>query len=164
MKNNCVTATILAMATLALGLITTTTGCASRPASASAATPAQVNPTISHQVLDSTSADGFWGKIGIPMGSIGALGFQFGVGRLNNTAAVNPVSNQASSAPSLAVMVGGKGGQSFTGSGGQGGTNAAAGMLDKGADFSVVTMGPTAAAISKDGTNGYSATVNAPTK
>ena len=146
-------------AVVAIGL-TLTTGCASRPASASAAAPAQVKPTIAHQVVDSTSADGFWGKIGIPMGSVGALGFQFGVGRLNNTAAVNPVSNQESHAPSLAVLVGGKGAQSLTGTGGQSTTNAAAGMNDKGADFSVVSLGTTAVSITKDGTNGYAATLN----
>ena len=155
---------LVLVAAVACAAALTTTGCAFHAASAPVAQPAQIKPTISHQVLDSTSADGFWGKIGIPMGSFGALGFQFGVGRLNNTAAVNPVSNQTSHAPALAVLVGGKGAQSLTGTGGQSNTNAAAGMTDKGADFSIVSMGEAATGLSKDGTNGYSATVNAAAK
>ena len=99
--------------------------------------------TNKNQVAETTSGDGVYGKVGIPLGSsLGSLGLQGFIGRFNNTTAVNPTSSNQLYAASVGVAVAGQGARGVTGIAG---TNGAAGVTDKGGDSSILILGATSA-------------------
>ena len=107
--------------------------------------------TNRQQIINSTSGDGMLAKVAVPITQSTSIGASLFVGRFNNSTVLQPTStNGPVNAPNLAVLVGGSGKQSVTGS--VGSTNGAAGISDGSRDASIIVTGDASAGVA-NGTN-----------